>query len=529
MVIKYLGRDCELSTTGIGADGQPITSWNVIRAVLEQIDPVFHAYRAKVWSEDISRRGNRYASSFSMDCLRNWASNGQCYYSDMGHVEVCAARTIHPRHFAAQCISTRLVAEEARKLAQSQAGEDLQYSLSAPTADVLDPAVSWGTHLNVSVSNWLWEDLCLHHNHPAILGFVASAIAAAIPFFGAGYLLPMKDGSTTYSLSGRAHHISQMKTLSTTEAWRRGLLNTRRAPWCKDQDRLHLIGFDYSIVSAAMLCTFVQCVLAAAEEGYCRSNVYDPVRAMRTWSWGLDLGTGRMATKATMVDGRKLTLPAYVAELTATLLEMCQSGLITEEVAPDAAELLPKIMELTRYAEEGSINRCAKHLDWAAKLMCLLSGGHEWGSASARLVDHDFANTDPERGTLWRLWNEGLIDPLVSMDDARACLAEGPAETRAWARGQIIRKFAESISSVNWDHVELYRNTDRWWPRLRVEMPHLDSLNRQSFEPIIQRARDVTQLEELLQQNIQGTAQQSDPMGDVAHQLALPADDSGNR
>ncbi len=450
MVINYLARDCELSTTGIGADGQAIASWNVVRPILAQIGPVFRAQGAEVWSGDISRKGSCYNASSSMDCLRNWASKS------------CS----------------------------------------------------------------LWEDLCLHHRRPAILGFVTSALAAAIPFFGAGYLLPMKDGSTIYSLSGRAHHLSQIKTLSTTEAFHRGLLNTRREPWGEGQDRLHLIGFDYSIISAAMLGSFIQCILAAAEEGYCGLNVYDPVRALRTWSWGLDTGTGRIAAKAAMVDGRKLTLPAYVGELAASLLKMCQRGLITDETAPDAGELLSKIVELTRYAEEGSVSRCARHLDWAAKLMCLLGAGHEWGSAAARLADHDFANSDPERGTLWRLWDEGLVDPLVTMDDARACLVDGPAETRAWARGQIIRKFAEQISNVNWDHVELHRNRDRWWPRLRVEMPLLDSLNRETFGPIIRRAQDVAQLGELLREDAAGAAQDSDPVMSVAHQIAVPGDDA---
>jgi hypothetical protein len=250
------------------------------------------------------------------------------------------------------------------------------------------------------------------------------------------------------------------------------------------------------------------------------------VRALRTWSWGLDTGTGRMTAEAAMVDGRKLTLPAYVGELAATLLKTCEGGLITRHTAPDAENLLSHIIELTRYAEEGSVSRCARHLDWAAKLMCLLSAGHEWGSPSARLADHDFANTDPERGVLWRLWEQGLVDPLTTIDEARACLTDGPVQTRAWARGQIIQKFADQISDVNWDHVELYRNRDRWWPRLRVDMPRLDSLNRETFGPIIGRAQDVSQLAVLLQQKVAGAAHDSDPVMNVSRQLVVPGDHS---
>lgn len=521
---KHIARDCELSTTGIGADDQAIRSWDVVCAVLDQIGPAFEAHGSNVWSGDRAGVNNCYASSFSIDCLRNWVSNGQCYYSDMGHVEVCTALTAQPRQFAAQCISTLMAAEDARKLAEARAGQGVRYSLSASNADMLDPAVSWGTHLNVSISTELWEDLCLHHRHPAILGFVSSALAAAIPFFGAGYLLPIEDGSTIYSLSGRAHHLSMIKSQSTTEAYRRGPINTRREGWGDGQERLHMIGFDFSIISAAMLGSFVQCVLAAAEEGYCGLSVFDPVRALRIWSWGLDTSTGLLAGKAVTVDGRKLTLPEYVAELAGTLLKMYEDGLITHETAPDAGDMLSRIVELSRHAAEGSISRCSRHLDWAAKLMCLLGAGHPWGSPDARLADHDFANTDPERGMLWRLWAEGLVDPLVTMDEARACLTEAPVETRAWARGQLIRNFSEQISDVNWDHVELYRNRDRWGSRLRVDMPLLSGLNRETFGPIIRRARDVRQLEALLREDAAGAARDSDPVMNVARQIVVPGD-----
>ena len=116
----------------------------------------------------------------------------------------------------------------------------------------------------------------------------------------------------------------------------------------------------------------------------------------------------------------------------------------------------------------------------------------------------------------------GSTGPSIRKEDAWACVAAPPEETRAWGRGQIIRKLGSHISSVNWDHIELYQHPDRWWPRLRVKMPQLDSLNRQSFEPIIECVEDVAQLGTLLEQNTQGAANETDPLMDVAHEVALP-------
>gem|GEM_PF-4050523 len=207
-------------------------------------------------------------------------------------------------------------------MAQLQAGAGTQYQLSASNADLSDPSISFGSHLSVSVSTSLWENLFVDPRRPAVLGFVASVMAAAIPFFGAGYLLPTPGRETIYSLSARAHHLTRVQTLVTTKKWNRGLLNSRREAHGTPLERLHLIGFDYALLSSALLAALVGCALAAAEEGYCGLNLHDPVEAMRRWSWGLDRTTGRLPVTALRIDGRQQTLPEYMRELATQLLAM---------------------------------------------------------------------------------------------------------------------------------------------------------------------------------------------------------------
>ncbi len=357
---KYGGRDCELSTTGLDSRGESIDSWKVTPTVLAELTPALAELGIGVWSRQSVRHAyaGSYASPYSTDCLRHWTEAGQCYYADMGHVEVCTASCLYPTTFAAQCLSTLLGAEAARHRAEAES-EGHTYALTASNADMSNPGISFGTHLSFTVASSLWEDLFIEQRHPAILGYVSSAVAAAIAFFGAGYLLPLNDGTTIFSLSARAHHLSKLKTLSTTEPFARGILNTRREAHGKGHDRLHLIGFDYCLLSSPLLFSLLQCILAAAEEGYCGMNLFDPVRALRVWSWNMEPRTGKLPATARLVDGRRLTLPAYIRELTETLLQMCEAGLITPQVAPQAFEMLPRIIELTRYAEEGSMTRCA--------------------------------------------------------------------------------------------------------------------------------------------------------------------------
>ncbi len=492
-VKKYLGGDCELSTTGIDADGGSLDSWTVTHAVLRQIKHAAEGLGVTAWSRDTWHDSG---SARAEDCLRHWTSAGHCIYADMAHVEVCTATTLYPRSFAAQSIAMLVVAERARRLAQEIAEPGVRYELSASNADVLDSSISFGSHKSVSISTELWENLFIDQRFPAVLGFVASAVAAAIPFFGAGYLLPTDDG-VIFSLSARAHHITKLQTLATTEKWRRSLLNSRHEPHGTGQERLHLIGFDYSIISSALRASLLQCALAVAEQGFCGLNLIDPVGAMRQWSWDLEMSSGTMPA-AELVDGRQLPLPDYMRELAQTLLDMCEQGVIDEDVAPEAQLMLPRIIELTHYANEGSLKRCAVHLDWAAKLLYLISLGGRFDDAAMRLADHDFTNTNPQKGAFWRLWEEGRVDPLVEMTNVLDCTRNAPPESRDWGRGRLIERFAEAVSAIDWSYVDLYLDDSYFSPRLRVDFPHLDSFNRSEFEHIIRSARDVEDLRDHL-------------------------------
>ncbi len=79
---------------------------------------------------------------------------------------------------------------------------------------------------------------------------------------------------------------------------------------------------------------------------------------------------------------------------------------------------------------------------------------------------------------------------------------------------------AEAIAEVEWSYVELRRSEGRWNPRLKVDMPRLDGLNRNEFEAIITVARDVDELDRLLRKHLSQAAGRRDPVMEVALQLA---------
>ena len=525
---KLMGRDCELSTTGLTPEGQTIHPSYVTPHVLSHIDAAFEPIGGRVWTrrswwQESGSTGSSYSSgsssasaaptgswqgsdssrsstwygSHSIDTLRHWASSGQCYYSDMSHLEVCTAETADPRRLAAQCLSTLQVCEAARKKAEAEAEPGTTYALTTANVDIVDPGISWGTHFNVAVESDLWEDLFDEVRRPARLGFVSSAMAALIPFFGAGYVLPLRSGPRL-SLSGRAHHLTRLATLPTTNSYSRGLLNTRREAHAEGEDRLHLIGFDLALASGALLASTLQCCLAAAELGFGGLVLYEPVRALSAWSHGLDVTTGRLMGEARLADGGQISLPLYMRRLVSLLIGLVDNGSIPEEIAPGASELLPQVLALTHFLEEGSLERCTPHLDWAAKLLVLLDlcqrDGMKLDDMPIRVADHDYASSDPGRGHFWRLWEGGRVNPLVSHEDVEACLLDGPEDGRGWARGRLIRDYGDRITDVDWGHVELRGAASAWGSRIRIPMPRPGSLSRDVFEPVLSAASDAEEI-----------------------------------
>jgi len=98
-----------------------------------------------------------------------------------------------------------------------------------------------------------------------------------------------------------------------------------------------------------------------------------------------------------------------------------------------------------------------RELDWVAKLQ-LLQGyrdrdGLGWEAATLQAVDLQYSDVRPEKGLYNRLVERGRFDRLV--DDARvdAARTAPPEDTRAYFRGECLRRYAADISAASWDSV----------------------------------------------------------------------------
>ena len=84
--------------------------------------------------------------------------------------------------------------------------------------------------------------------------------------------------------------------------------------------------------------------------------------------------------------------------------------------------------------------------------------GPEWREGDARRIDMGYHVLDPDWCVYDSLVAEGRMRRIVSDTDIERALETAPAGTRATVRGDVLRRFGEDISAVEWDRIVFRRN-----------------------------------------------------------------------
>ncbi|MFN2517782.1 MAG: proteasome accessory factor PafA2 family protein, partial [Jatrophihabitantaceae bacterium] len=99
----------------------------------------------------------------------------------------------------------------------------------------------------------------------------------------------------------------------------------------------------------------------------------------------------------------------------------------------------------------------AQELDWVAKLR-LLEGyrdrdGLAWDAPRLQLVDLQYSDIRPEKGLYNRLVARGAMQTLLPSDAAETAMNTPPDDTRAYFRGECLRRYGPWVAAASWDSV----------------------------------------------------------------------------
>ena len=372
-------------------------------------------------------------------------TNGARLYVDHAHPEYSTPEVTNPRDAVLwDKAGERIMAEASRRAAQTVPGQP-PIQLYKNNTD--NKGQSYGSHENYLMSRATPFADIVRHLTPF---FVSRQVVAGQGRVGIG-----QDGrGEGFQLSQRADFFEVEVGLETT--LKRPIINTRDEPHADAERyrRLHVIIGDANLseTSTYLKLGTTSLVLAMIEDKFLTVDlsVEEPVSSLRAVSHDPSL-----RHVLTLRSGRTLT----AVQLQMEYLEQARKYVedrFGDDVDAQTADVLDRWESvLTRLEQDPML--CARELDWVAKLR-LLEGyrtrdGLGWGSSRLQLVDLQYSDVRPEKGLYARLVARGAMERLVSEDEVLSAVEHAPDDTRAYFRGECLRRYPTQVAAASWDSV----------------------------------------------------------------------------
>ena len=366
--------------------------------------------------------------------------NGARYYVDHAHPEYSSPECSNPLDAVVWDKAGESILEASIEAARTVLPEGQDVLIYKNNSD--GKGNSYGCHENYLVDRRTPFTSLVRHLTPF---FVTRQI-----FTGAGKV-GAENGSegVDYQVSQRADFFEVEVGLETT--FKRPIINTRDEPHADPERyrRLHVIVADSNMSEIATYLKLgtTAILLKMIEDNFISDDfsLQSPVQSMRAVSHD-----PACRLPLTLADGRKLS----AVELQWEYLRLARK--YSQEVASDAqTEGVLERWEQTLEGLERDPMTLAKQLDWVAKLEVLNAYRDRddigWDHSKLRLVDLQYHDVRRAKSLYWKLVHSGRMDRLVSDRAIEHAVDHPPEDTRAYFRGECLRRFSPRIVAASWD------------------------------------------------------------------------------
>jgi proteasome accessory factor A len=366
--------------------------------------------------------------------------NGSRFYVDHAHPEYSSPECSNPRDLVVWDKAGERILEDSITAARAIVPEGETVFIYKNNSD--GKGNSYGCHENYLVDRQTPFPLLVKHLIPF---FVSRQV-----FCGAGKV-GAENGAEQidYQISQRADFFEVEVGLETT--FKRPIINTRDEPHADPEKyrRLHVIVGDANM---AELSTYLKVgttalLLKMIEDDFITDDLSlaEPVRAMRLVSH--DPACREVIEQS---DGRKLTAVELQWEYFRLAKKYAQD-VESEDWTEDVLDRWEGVLE----GLEGDPLSLSKQLDWVAKLSLMEAyrerDGLDWDAPKLRMIDLQYHDVRRPRSLYWKLAESGKIERLVSDGEIEHAVDHPPEDTRAYFRGECLRRFSDAIVAASWD------------------------------------------------------------------------------
>jgi Pup amidohydrolase len=400
------------------------------------------------------------------DWGRKWLENGACCYVDLDHLELATAETTSAFDQVACTHAMLRVAQRA--LADANEARPARCRITALVNNSDRQGNSYGSHANFLVERSLWDQI--FNTRLQYLLYLASFQISSIVFTGQGKA-GAENGAppVDFQLSQRADFFETIMGPQTT--MRRPLVNSRDEALCGGWSgsspspmnalvaRLHVIFFDSTLchVSTLLKLGTMQILLAMMEAGRVDRSLTldDPLSAVVAWSHDPSL-----RAEADLEGGGSVSAVEHQLRFFDAAERFVEAG-GCDGAVPRAREIVALWGRVLSALHAGRTEELEGQLDWVLKRSLLRRAlgrrpDLSWTSPQIRHLDLLYAGLDPDEGLYWAHEREGLVARVVPESRVEALIGDPPDDTRAWARGMLLRHAGpDAVEDADWDSVRL--------------------------------------------------------------------------
>jgi proteasome accessory factor A len=425
--------------------------------------------------------GEKYTPNQQENIARNKTlENGARYYVDHAHPEYSCPEVTNPRDLVIHEKAGEKVVEISRREACALLPEGMQMLIHKNNSD--HKGNSYGAHENYLMDRRTSFKQIVEHLMPF---FVSRQV-----YSGAG-----KVGSENrahpchYQLSQRADFFETEVALDTMV--KRPIINTRDEPHADREKyrRLHVIVGDANMSEYTIWLRqgTTAIVLSMIEDGAIQESLSlrDPVRAIKEVSHDLSL-----RQEIELQNGKKLT----AVQLQGEYLRLARSYYAEHEPEPWVPEILDEWERVLGSLERDPLE-LVDCIDWIAKQVMIERfmerKGVDWESPQVQMLDLQYHDLRPDKGLYYLLERQGQVRRLVTDAEIATAVTEPPEDTRAYFRGQCLKRYGDQVFGVNWDSISFGIGDE---PIKRVLMAEPLKGSKVHVEELLTRSKDAAEL-----------------------------------
>jgi len=387
--------------------------------------------------------GEKYTPNQQENIARNKTLiNGARYYVDHAHPEYSSPEVTNARDLVIHEKAGERVIEISRREANNLLPEGAQMLIYKNNSD--RKGNSYGCH-----ENYLMDRRTSFKK----------VVEPLLPFFstrqiwcGAGKVgSESRNHPCDYQLSQRADFFETEVALDTMV--KRPIVNTRDEPHADREKyrRLHVIVGDSNMSEFTIYLRngVTALILSMIEDGAISKDLTlrDPVRTIREVSHDLTL-----AQEVTMDDGTART----ALEIQSDFLEMALAYTSSRSLDPVQKDVLQKWQDVIEALGRDPMELDTK-IDWVIKKRLIESyigrKKLDWSDPQVQMLDLQYHDSRPDKGLYYLLERQGKVERIVTDEEIQHAVYNPPRDTRAFFRGECLRRYPSEVFGVNWDSI----------------------------------------------------------------------------